>query len=863
MCEKIIKMGKGVPIILMFFLCNFIYVPNANAATSDAVLCTKSAVESAIAAASNGDTIIVSGCPGGVTWGSDVVVDKEVTIQGQTTGCPESCVDNTLILNDCFDIQANNVRITGFTFSGSGTCFMVGGVHDFRIDHNKITGHEVASKFSGGKKYGLFDSNLFEDCTDECLYIRGGGNQALADGGLGGGYTDGTVYFEDNIFDLTNGETPKNALDSGAGARWVFRYNTVKETTNFYGVILAAHSHCWVARDGPDNAGTYNQEVYGNTFISKSGRNWGQTLRPRGGRGVYFDNDLTGSGWSGRDAISFVNYETCEIDCSACNVAAHETLGIHSNPWDGLCNNDDGSPPSDYPCPLQVNNYYVWDNTQETGTFSVVVQSGCENYIQEDRDYWDDAGGGDTNFTSDVAANRGSSCTIDDVYWETDNKKLYRCTATDTWTFVYEPYPYPHPLTLGGVDDTTPPTAPSNLITTPISVSQIDLTWDPADDPESGIAYYNVYRDSAVIGTTTTTAYSDAGLTENTTYTYEVSAVNGASPSLESNLSNPAPGTTLPDITPPIITNAQASDQTTVTVVFSEPVEQASAENIGNYNIDNGITITQQPSLATDTVTLTISALTEGITYTLTVNNIKDRASSPNTIATDSQITFDYRSIDPALTGWWKLDEGNGPTANDSSGNGNDGTINGATWTTGKFNGALDFDGIDDYVEIGTNNFNVNAGTLSLWVRASGFTTSYSFIFGHSTIPAFANRIQLYTNDLSGNLDLGLGDSHRLRTDIIGLDTGVWYHIALTWDGTNYNVYVNGSLLANGAYSGLSSLNPFADIGNNGVASKRTQAWDGIIDEVRIYNRTLSQQEVADLAVALPSKPTGWKFEIN
>ncbi len=76
------------------------------------------------------------------------------------------------------------------------------------------------------------------------------------------------------------------------------------------------------------------------------------------------------------------------------------------------------------------------------------------NMIEEDRDYWSDMGHNDggegyCNFIYDVHAKRPTTCSDDDCYWETDNKKLYRCDGTNNWILVYEPYKYPHPLSTG------------------------------------------------------------------------------------------------------------------------------------------------------------------------------------------------------------------------------------------------------------------------------------------------------------------------------------------------------------------------------------------------------------------------------
>src|SRR4030042_1000714 len=76
------------------------------------------------------------------------------------------------------------------------------------------------------------------------------------------------------------------------------------------------------------------------------------------------------------------------------------------------------------------------------------------------------------------------------------------------------------------------------------------------------------------------------------------------------------------------------------------------------------------------------------------------------------------------LVGWWKLDDGTGNVAVDSSGNGNDGVISGdPEWVAGWFGGALKFDGIDDNVNCGNGEiFNITDElTLAVWVNANDF----------------------------------------------------------------------------------------------------------------------------------------------
>jgi hypothetical protein len=151
----------------------------------------------------------------------------------------------------------------------------------------------------------------------------------------------------------------------------------------------------------------------------------------------------------------------------------------------------------------------------------------------------------------------------------------------------------------------------------------------------------------------------------------------------------------------------------------------------------------------------------------------------------------------------------------------------------GKIDGADDFDGNDDYVEIGTTGFSTTNMTFSAWVKADALA-DHRYIFGHTTQPAFANRIQLYTAGTAPTvLGLGLGDTHSKDTGST-LSTGPWYHVVLVKDATNYWVYLNTALDMSGTYTGLSALQTYADIGNDSNPSERTESWNGVIDEVRI-----------------------------
>ena len=225
----------------------------------------------------------------------------------------------------------------------------------------------------------------------------------------------------------------------------------------------------------------------------------------------------------------------------------------------------------------------------------------------------------------------------------------------------------------------------------------------------------------------------------------------------------------------------------------------------------------------------------------------------------------------PGPAGYWPLDETYGTITHDFSPNANHGKVSGADWNPqGKFNFAASFDSQYDRIEIPTAAMSISQGTISLWCRLNPGSqpTRHLYLFGHATPPYFSNRIQLYMNDGDRGLDLGLGNSHTASRGIKILQTETWYHIALTRNRSIYRVFVDGIPQASGTYSGLSSLNTAADIGNDGRldGSQRNEAFNGLLDDVRLYNYALSSPEIAYLAALdssyIPFPQDAFKFDL-
>ena len=180
----------------------------------------------------------------------------------------------------------------------------------------------------------------------------------------------------------------------------------------------------------------------------------------------------------------------------------------------------------------------------------------------------------------------------------------------------------------------------------------------------------------------------------------------------------------------------------------------------------------------------------------------------------------------------------------DSSGNGYDGTeIDGPTYVAGMDGQAMQFDGVDDYVDIG-NATDWPAGaaprTMSLWAQTNSVEAGYRFAVAYGTgSTGQAMFIGINGTTLYGG---GYGDDVSVANFWV---TDEWYHLALTYDGITARFYAGGVEIAS-AVKAWNLVLSRAHIGQQ--VNNSYEFWNGMADEVRIYGAALSAGEVAWLA---------------
>jgi len=212
--------------------------------------------------------------------------------------------------------------------------------------------------------------------------------------------------------------------------------------------------------------------------------------------------------------------------------------------------------------------------------------------------------------------------------------------------------------------------------------------------------------------------------------------------------------------------------------------------------------------------------------------------------------------ITSGLVGYYRLDEGAGDIAHDMSGEGHDGTLhNGATWITPGYQGdGVNFDGTaNTRIELGTWNpaEETEQLSLALWIRWAGGGGTYQGLVGKRNDWPATTMFQFQVRPENGG-------TFRLETGTYQVVSPngtltpfvqTWAHVATTFDGTTCRLYLNGEEIASGDFAfttagEASNMGIGCVTGGGAGHSGNGEVFLGDIDEVRIYNRALSEAEI-------------------
>jgi hypothetical protein len=182
----------------------------------------------------------------------------------------------------------------------------------------------------------------------------------------------------------------------------------------------------------------------------------------------------------------------------------------------------------------------------------------------------------------------------------------------------------------------------------------------------------------------------------------------------------------------------------------------------------------------------------------------------------------------------------------------NDGTNNGATYnsTGGKILGAYEFDGVNDYIDLNTPVFPTDGSswTASVWAKLDGDSNDGTLIAQYGVVGNEDGRMSIKARTSTGKWSLFFGHtSGHTFLDLSDYVIGEWVNIIYTYNGSSVNGYMDGSLI-NSSGSALSGniYNGETWIGNDQY-SLGGREFNGTIDEVQFYNRSLSTEEIKKL----------------
>jgi hypothetical protein len=401
---------------------------------------------------------------------------------------------------------------------------------------------------------------------------------------------------------------------------------------------------------------------------------------------------------------------------------------------------------------------------------------------------------------------------------------------------------------------TIPATATSVSAVSSTTALSIAVSWTDNANNELNYALAvstssatSTFKVASTLAPDTTSATYVPTLT-NTTYYFEVMAINGYGTSTSATASTTS------------ATTPSAPSSLTATAISSSEIDLTWTDNSSNelgFNVQrstDAFNWTTIASTAPNTTSYNDTGLTAGTHYLYQVRAFNDvgYSSFSNTAdATTSNVSI------PAPVAYWKLDESSGDAA-DATGNGYTLTNeSGVSYSTGLINNAADFGSSNSNMRLHIGSImgatTSEPVTISGWVNLNAPVSGPTYMLLEKSFASPASvvyAIGYQYNGGSPRLFFSRDQQGVQSNDAfysITLATSTWYHVALSYDGSTVTGYVNGQSVATVASSGDGNSTQYSDEFDIGAADGPAQFSSAKIDEVGTWNQTLSDSQVAAL----------------
>lgn len=877
---------------LLLLLLVFGLTAGAQAATINATSPSRADVGNAVAAAANGDTVVIPA--GTATWTTGLTLTKAITLQGAGIGRTiiRDAIASGYVIN-CTLVADRVTRITGIEFNDNGAAadwrFRFSGTsidgRRLRVDNCKfdslsgpvflfytvlgVIDHNVIIGRSSGVP--AFLGHIINSSWGYAADVPAWGDGAFVEGDQFG--TDKFLFFENN--NITNLYAPSalTMLDGHSGSRYVARFNNIhKGSFEIHGAEASR------TRSGRA------YEIYGNTFTSDNTRS--SPTYMRGGVGLIYSNSF--SGWTASAHFSLLDNRLLD----------HLFQPFHGadgrNPWD---KNNPGNPFASATVtssgPLMVTDSTKnWTLNQWAGytirrtsgkSVSSLTRNGstatvnCTGHGFTTGDQVSIWGASQQPFNgtfsvSVVNANQ-FSFTINLPPAETSATGTIKCARGNSFsliiantanqvTFASSLYGSAKNLSFSTGDT--------------FEINKVDQSMDQIG-VIGGSALGGANVPSAWVNTQTVSPWYEWANTREGGADVSFSTGFGGGgnfPTVKANThyfnNTPKPGYTPYTYPHPLVSgmtnNPVANYSPTISGIADQTLTAGANSAVLNFNVADAETAAGSLSVSagsSNPLLLPVQNLVfggSGGARTLTISPVPGQLGSSTVTVTVSDgqataVTSFLVSVSAPQIGQlvaaYSFNEGSGTLVADLSGNANIGTLNGATWTAaGKFGGGLSFNGAGRVTVPDSSSLDLTSGmTLEAWVNPAVTANDWSTVL--IKVQPLDLVYGLYAATPGNVADTQVVTSVKTSLEgVSGLPMNTWSHLAATYDGATLRLFVNGAQIGSRPVSGsvVTSAGELM-IGGENIWGKYFR---GILDEVRIYNHALSVAEIqADMNTPL------------